>query len=564
MQQLPDLSGAGVSARHLTLTVSQKPLIEDASFAVPTGRTVALVGRNGSGKSTLLETIAAQARAGSPPQHVAVEGELRLGPGTRVAILPQNPQVTSTGSVEEYLDDCAGEVSLAWNQHEHWSARLGDGGEEALQRYGEALETMQRLGAWDYPQRRREVVSGLGLDQELLSRPLRSLSGGEATRAALAGVLLSPANLILLDEPTNNLDFASLAFLSRWVVASEAGILVVSHDRDFLDQTVGEILEVEERTNRMRHYGGSYSFYEARREEEFAAQLRAYEEQEGKRRRLETSIGQISERADRFQNTSQNDYYRHRGAKVAKQARAQATRVERELNRVSEPKPPMPPRFIVLPPAITGGTLFRATGLTFGYGEPLFSDLDLTVGAGERTAVIGANGSGKTTLISVLAGELEPERGELWRAQGLRLGRLRQVQLDLVPRETLLEHVLRLQPAPAEELRAILGKVLFRDPASMRASEVSEGELRRAECAALFASAPDLIVLDEPTNHLDLPTIDMLEQALGEFKGAVLAVSHDRRFLRRLRPQALIEFGTGSVAHRLRVDERDLEMVLAG
>jgi ATPase subunit of ABC transporter with duplicated ATPase domains len=564
-EPMPSGAGSGVFARDLGISVPDRQLLTGATFAVPAGRRVALIGRNGSGKSTLLQTILALARQGAPPPHVELRGTLELGPGTRVAGLPQSPQLTFQGSVAAYLDRSAGEVSVAWNAHERLAGELAGGGDDLLQRYGEALDAVQRLGAWDYPQRRLQVLAGLGLGPEALEREVGSLSGGEATRVALAGVLLAPANLVLLDEPSNNLDLSSLRFLAGWVRQAAAGLLVVSHDRDFLDEAVEEIVEVEERTGRLRHYGGSFSFYAARKAEEFGAQLRAFEEQSKRRTRMESSMAQIAGRAQRFQSQSQSDFYRARGAKVARLAKAQATRIERELDDLEEPKPPMPARFTVTPPALRDGTLVQVRGVAFGHAHALFSGLDLSVGAGRRLAVIGPNGSGKTTLLRLIAGELEPDAGRVERVHGLRMACLRQVQPPLHGAESLLEHVLRLQPAPADELRPILGKVVFADPGRLRARDVSEGERRRAECAAGFASRPDLVMLDEPTNHLDLSTIEMLEEALAEYEGAVIAVSHDRRFLRRLEPSAALRFdGGGSVRVQELPSPRDLEAALEG
>jgi ATPase subunit of ABC transporter with duplicated ATPase domains len=570
--------GAGVFARDLHLSVPDRQLLTGATFAVPTGRRAALVGRNGSGKSTLLQTILALATDGAAPVHVELGGTLELGPGTRVASLPQSPQLAFGGSVAAYLDARAGQVGRAWHAHERLSAELAyDTGDDLLRRYGEALEAVQRLGAWDYPHRRLEMLAGLGLGPETLDRAVATLSGGEATRLAMAGVLLAPADLVLLDEPTNNLDLPSIRFLSRWVRQASAGLLVVSHDRDFLDEAIEEILEVEERTGRLLHYGGNFTFYLARKAEELQARMRAFDEQENRRARLESSMAQISGRAQKFQSRSQNDFYRAKGAKVARLARAQTTRIERELGSEEEPRPPMPARFTVLPPTFRDGILVRARGLEFGHQQPLFAGLDLSVGAGRRLAVVGPNGSGKTTLLRLLAGELDPEAGHVERVSGMRLGHLRQVEppptapTGRETRESLLDHVLRLHPVAAEELRSVLGKVLFADPGRLRARDVSEGERRRAECAALFLAGgrrgrgPDLVLLDEPTNHLDLSTIEMLEGALGGYRGAVIAVSHDSRFLRRLHPAAVVRFGVeGGVEVRELSSERDLEVALEG
>ena len=543
-------SVSGLFARDVGLSVAGRPLLVGASFAVAAGRKVALVGRNGSGKSTLLETVLRVAEEGRPPDHVELSGRIQLGPGTVVAAVRQDVQLSFAGSVDAYLDRCAGEASRAWNEHERWSRLLARGRDDAetLAGYGGALEEMTRVEAWDYPARRQRVLDGLHLSPALGGREVATLSGGEATRVALAGVLLSPASLVLLDEPSNNLDLESIGFLADWIRRSTAALLLVSHDRELLDATVQEIIEIEESSGRLLSFGGDYTFYAARKREAFEAQLKAFQEQQERQRRLETSAEGLARRADRFQNTSQNDFYRAKAARVSRAASAQRSRIRRQLNAAEEPAPPAQPRFQVQPPAITSGTVVRTQGLGFGYsGQPLLQGLDVSLRAGRRLAVTGPNGSGKSTLLRLLAGELEPAAGVVERASGLRVGYLPQLSLP-DPEESALDFVLRRVDAPGEEVRAILGKVLFGDPARLRAADLSVGQLRRVECAALFASRPDLLLMDEPTNHIDLPTIDMLERALDDYGGAVIACSHDRRFLAHLRPDARLALQAGAAA----------------
>jgi macrolide transport system ATP-binding/permease protein len=539
---------AGVAAADLTLSVAGRRLLDGAAFAIEPGRKAALVGRNGSGKSTLLATIQSVADTGRPPEHVELSGSLTFPPGAVVASLAQSPQLAFAGGARDYLDARAGEVSRAWNRHEELTAALAAGAqdESLLGEYGEALEAMERLSAWDYPQRVTEVTAGLGLHPDLLERPLGTLSGGQATRLALAGVLLSPATLLLLDEPSNNLDMASLRFLGRWIRGSAAALLLVSHDRDLVDATVDEVLEIEEPGGRMRLYGGGYSFYAERKREEREALTRRHAEQEERRRQLEASARGVAARASRFQGTSQDDFYRSKGARVAKIAKSQRTRIERELSRIPEPEPPAQPRLTVPAPARGEGLLLRAAAAGFRYGaEEVLRGVDLQVRHGDRLALVGPNGSGKSTLLRVLVGELTPTSGTIERRPGLRVGYLPQVPVVGDRRQSLLDFALRGFGGPADELRPILGKVLFGDPARVRAGDVSLGELRRIECAALFAGGPDLAVLDEPTNHLDLLSIEMLETALDEFRGGLVVVSHDARFLRHVQPGTTLALGAG-------------------
>jgi ATP-binding cassette, subfamily F, member 3 len=539
----------GLAAGDLWLSAGGRTLIAGAQLALRPGRKVALIGRNGSGKSTLLAALQAAVEGRPPPEHVALRGSLVVEPGTAVASLPQDPQVAFAGTAREYLDEWAGEAGRAWNRHEAAVAALTDGGQDeaVLREYGEALDAMTRLGAWAYPERRAEVMAGLDLPDDLLDRPLGQASGGQATRLALAGVLLAPAGLVLLDEPSNNLDVEAVRFLARWIGAAEAGFLLVSHDRDLIDATADEVLEIEEGTGRLLHFGGNYSFFVERKREQLAAQARHHAEQERRRRQLEGAARGQAVRADHFQATSQNDFYRSKGARVAKAARAQRARIDRELSRVAEPEPPALPRLTVAQPGAraAGQLLLRAVGVGHRYGTAeVLRNVDLHVRQGDRLAVVGPNGSGKSTLVRLLVGELAPAAGRVDRTAGVTVGHLAQSTAPPDPRTSLLDFGLALAPMPAERLRPLLGKVLFGDPARLRAGDVSQGELQRVELAALFAAGHDLLALDEPTSHLDILSIEMLEEALAEYAGTVVAVSHDQRFLRSLRPTATLALPT--------------------
>ena len=544
-EQTPDHAG-GIAVADLTLSAGGRPLIVGAELALRPGHGAALIGRNGSGKSTLLAALQAAADRRPPPDHVELRGRVVVGPAATVVSLPQDPQLAFAGTAREYLDRWAGEVSRAWSRHEAVVARLAAGGEdeEMLREHGEALEAMARHDAWAYPQRRAEVVAGLGLPDDLLDRPLRAASGGQATRLALAGVLLAPATVVLLDEPSNNLDLESARFLARWIRAADAGLLLVSHDRDLIDATVGEVLEIEEGSGRLLHFGGNYTFYAERKREQFEARVRRYAEQERRRRQLEAAARGLADRASRFQATSQNDFYRSKGARVAKAARAQRSRIERELDRVAEPEPPALPRLTVVQPAAAraaGQLLVRARAVGHRYAAvEVLRDVSLEIRHGDRLAIVGPNGSGKSTLIRALAGELIPNSGRVEVAAGVRTGHLAQATTVADPRASLLDLALARVPVPADRLRPVLGKVLFGDAARLRVGDVSPGELRRVECAALLAAGCDLLLLDEPTNHLDILSIEMLEAALAEFDGAVVAASHDQRFLRSLRATATV------------------------
>src|SRR5262249_14441313 len=266
--------------------------------------------------------------------------------------------------------------------------------------------------------------------------------------------------------------------------------------------------------------------------------------QQERRTQLEASARLAATRAQRFQATSQNDFYRSKGARVARVARAQQTRIGRELSRIAEPEPPAVPRLVVTPPRGREGLLIKATDAGFTFGPvPVLRDATITIRFGHRVALLGPNGSGKSTLLRLLAGDLVPLTGTIDRASGLRTAYLPQEPVLGDRATTLLDFGLLRFQGPAEQLRAILGKVLFADPARVRAGVVSLGELRRIEFGALFASGPDMALLDEPTNHLDLLSIEMLESALAEYRGALVVASHDQRLLEHLQPTSVLQLG---------------------
>ncbi|MFN2463466.1 MAG: ABC-F family ATP-binding cassette domain-containing protein [Candidatus Dormibacteria bacterium] len=504
----------GISVKNLSISTPRRELLRSVSFNVQEGRRVALLGRNGGGKTSLLDVIASAAGHGNAPSHLELNGSVSVTPGARVAVMPQEIALSVGGEVGTYIEARS-------------SARL-----LAFPGYSRAVSA---------------VLDGLRLGPELVSRPLSTLSGGEATRVALAGVLVSEADFILLDEPTNNLDFASQEFLVEWFRGSQNGSLVVTHDRVFLDAAVDEILEIDEAGHGLNHFGGNYSAFAEGKRIEFEARVREHEEREDRRAALAESARKLERRAQTFQSTSQNDYYRRRGKKVASKAVAQKTRLEKQMQAIAAPAPPARPRIPVPYLVSRRGVAVDARHISFNYEVrlPIVSDVSIRLSFGERLALVGPNGTGKSTLIQLLIGQLLPRAGKVIRADGLRTAYLRQRPAMPGGPTSLVDFARGIVGGSEDEVRALLGKVLFADTLHLRVDQVSLGELRRIELAALLTGGPDLLVLDEPTNHLDIPSLDMVEEAINEYPGALIVVTHDRRFLQAINAGRVIEMPGG-------------------
>jgi ATPase subunit of ABC transporter with duplicated ATPase domains len=535
-----------VTISDLTLETAQHVLLESVTLSMPRGRHLALVGRNGSGKTTLLQVIGA--RCGGPrPSHVRVAGgRISVAAGATYAAVAQHPTPDDEAQpADAFVDARAGASAAALRRYTQLASdATALSTEEGMQRLGDAQHEVDALDAWDYVEQRGAVVGGLGLDPAALDRAVGTFSGGEVMRLALAGALLSRADLLLLDEPTNNLDVDAITFLCQWLRASAAAAMVVSHDRAFLDEVVDEVVEIDEHDATLNVYGGNYSFYRERKRAEFEAALRQYEEQVARRDALLVSAGALASSAWRFQARSSNDYYRARGKKVARRATVQLARVERELGSIAEPQRPRRPRIEVPPVAAGRGRILTAEAITIvRAGRTLVSDFSLILSRGERIGITGPNGSGKTTLLRTLLGEVAPAAGTVGRDPAAKIVHMPQSVVPSAPGETVIDRARRVVPISEDDARSLLGKVVFTDVGRLPLEGFSTGERRRIELAVLFARAPDLVALDEPTNHLDLLTIEMLEEALTEYGGAVLTISHDMRHLENVGVQRVVRLG---------------------
>jgi ATP-binding cassette subfamily F protein 3 len=511
----------------------ERRVLGPLTFQHNPGEKLALLGRNGSGKSTLLRVIAGQLS----PTAGRVERASGLSWALLEQILQEDPQ---TPVLTFVLAGIPGLLSLEASRQE-LAGRLSD--PQALAAYARVEEALERLGASSAPARAQALLQGLGVDKSLHHKPLSQLSGGQRTRVALARALLSPCQLLLLDEPTNHLDLLGATFLAQVLGQRQGAVLVVTHDRALVDALGGDVLELV--GGQLERFPGPFARYQRERSARRQQQQRAWELQQGEIARQEEFI----RRNIAGQNTRQ----------------AQARQKLLAKQKLLAPPPPEPPPVRLRWPQAPGSSdwVLQVEGLAVGYEQPLVRDISLALRRGERMALVGVNGSGKTTLLKTLAGLLPPLAGSLRWGKGVVVGYADQEQ-GVVGEGTPLSSLLQARPDwTPQEARAWAGAFGFSgERAEVASSFLSGGERARLQLALLLAQAPNLLLLDEPTNHLDMASCQALEEALLEFPGAVLLVSHDRALVERVATSVLL-LAEGQARPVLSVEEAFAQLGLA-
>jgi ATPase subunit of ABC transporter with duplicated ATPase domains len=529
-----------LQASDLTKAYDGAPLFDGLSFVLGDGERAGLVGPNGVGKSTLLRLLAGVDRPD--------RGAVATGAAERIGWLAQEAPDAGT-TLGELLGAGLGELWTVRGELHALLARLAEGDTTpgTLERYGQVQERFDALGGWALDAALDEARRALAIDHLDPATPLGRLSGGEQARALLAGTLLAGPTVLLLDEPTNHLDGDGLVWLEGWLRGFAGTVVVVSHDRAFLDAVVGCILELESGGTLTRYEGG-YSDHRAERERRRAKLALDYEAQEKRRRRLEADIATTRRQAQHTERTVSRaaaPKLKRYAKKVARKAKAREGRLQRELEGDRAVTLPAERPTLRLRLEDHGRGRRRIAALR-GVRSRALVGVDLTLHRGDRVAVTGPNGAGKTTLLEVLSGVLVPAAGTVELAGAVRV--LPQTPMALPADERVVDW-LRAQASLDEgAARTLLGAFALDTAAAHRPlGRLSPGERARVHMAAMVASDAELLLLDEPTNHLDPETLEAVEVALRAFAGTIVVVSHDRAFLEGLGVTRRLEVRDGRV-----------------
>ena len=511
-----------ITLKNVVLRRSAKVLLDSANVTINPGENVGIVGRNGAGKSTLFALLNGTLHEDG--------GEYFIPSQWRMGQVAQDMPETEQSATQFVID---GDVTLLAAQEECTAAEATDD----YDRMAHAYTALADCGAYDAPARAQALILGLGFKTTELDNPVNSFSGGWRMRLQLARALMCPSDLLLLDEPTNHLDLDALVWLEAWLKRYEGTMLVISHDREFLDAVTGVTVQVE--LGKLNRFGGNYSKFEDMRAEQLEQQHAAFGKQQDKIAHLQKFITRFKAQASK-----------------AKQAQSRVKALDR-MEKLAPLLAEAEFTFEFKEPANLPNPMLSMTDCSFGYPAPddapegtpptvIVQRVNKSVLAGQRIGILGANGQGKSTVVKTIARALTPVKGEITEGKGLNIGYFAQQELDVLrPQDTPLEHMIRLaretqaagklsnQQTNEQSLRSFLGTFNFSgDMVKQAVGSMSGGEKARLVLCMIVWQRPNLLLLDEPTNHLDLATREALAMALNEFEGTVMLVSHDRALLR--------------------------------
>ena len=526
-------------ARDLRLEVGIRALLDDASFSVQSGDRIGLVGRNGAGKTTLMRVLVGDTQ----PTEGTVLRSGRIGYFSQEAALPdlEHPDATA---MERIL--MAREIGAMQRRIEEARVRLhdltGDERDRGIARFSRLFEEFEAKGGVVAEAEAKRIASKLGIGNDELVQPVKTMSGGQRRRVELARILFAETDILLLDEPTNHLDLDAKAWLIEFLSTYRGGMLVVSHDLPLLDEAITSVLALE--NGKLEPYRGNYSHYLVERDRRREQRLR-------ERRHQDEAIDRLQENIRRFKGSSE---------KMARVARSMETRVERmkrELVEVQKTGKKVKVRFPQ--PEPSGRVPLAATGLAKAFGDNLvFVDIEFAVERGERMLLVGLNGAGKTTLLRILAGVETSDLGEVSPGLKASLGYYAQEHEQIIEGVTVFDHMRGVARLPDETLRSMLGHFLLADKIDQDAGTLSGGEKTKLALAMLMTSRPNVLLLDEPTNNLDPQAKEALLDALTVYQGTVILVSHDTDFVAELMPDRAMLMPEGEMRF---FDEELLDLV---
>jgi ATP-binding cassette subfamily F protein 3 len=499
---------AVAQASELAKDMAGEPLFRNVSFKLERRERLTLAGRNGAGKTTLLRMLSGETSIDG--------GQLTFAKGTRIALHDQRPPREDGTSLRDYvLAGCAEllaiEAELARLEH-----AMAEGDMTVFDAYSKAQAKLEHAGGYGWREGVNATLHGLGFADDDLERDLATFSGGELTRASLARALAGDPDLLLLDEPTNHLDITSLEWLESYLTSVDAAVMLVAHDRWFLEAVGTAVLELE--AGRSRFFAGTWHAWRKEKAQRELALGRAIDKQNAE-------IAKLQRFVDRFSAGTR-----------ARQAQSRAKQIGKVKKLSHDPRDTATLGFQFKKPERTGRVIFELEGAKVTVGDPptrtLLDDAEFWLERGEHVSLVGGNGAGKSTLLRVLTDEKELDAGKLRKGHNLQIGLLSQHAEVVGATGTVLESAQRATGLKPNETRALLGRFLFSGEAAEKPVDgLSGGERQRLSLACLVASGANVLILDEPTNHLDLESREALESALQDFKGAVLLVSHDRALL---------------------------------
>jgi ATP-binding cassette subfamily F protein 3 len=535
------------TATSLDVYVGGKLLFEDVGFKLEPRERMTLSGRNGAGKSTLLRVLAGELAPDS--------GSLTVQRGARVALHDQRPPRESQATLGEYVFSGRNDMLETEAELARLEATMGDGDEETMRRYAAAQQRLEAGGGYRWRDDVLAVLRGLGFDDEQTGRSLSTFSGGELTRASLARALATRPDLLLLDEPTNHLDIPSLEWLEGYLVELDAAVVLVAHDRWFLEAVGTSVLELE--AQRARFFAGPWHAWRQEQAKRQIALGKAIERQQAEIERMERFV----------------ERFRYKATK-ARQAQSRVKMIEKAKREgpVAEKRDNRHLRFHFKPPSRPGRVVLKlVNGRLEVPGRVLLAEANLEIERGEHVALVGPNGAGKTTLIDTLTGQREPASGSVRSGHNVKVGYLSQHAETAAGSGSVLDAAKRETGLNENQSRALLGGFLFSgEDVEKQLADISGGEQRRLSLAILVASGANVLILDEPTNHLDIESREALEDALTEFEGTVLLVSHDRALLEAVGSRTLVcEDGrlenhpSGWAEYQRRRDERETKVAAA-